>query len=164
MDPAKSFEFSVKPVLFIACGNPSRGDDALGLEFLQCLEGRDLGCQKRVQYDTVSDYQLQIEHALDLVGRELVLFVDASFSAKAPYEFSQLTLGRDLDCSTHIFTPCSVLSVYSKIASTPAPSAFSLTISGYRFELGEPISDLANKNLRQACDFISDFFCMHECP
>ena len=48
-------------VVVFAVGNPSRGDDALGPLLMAGLEQQDWpGVQ------LVSDFQLQIEHALDL--------------------------------------------------------------------------------------------------
>jgi len=58
---------SVVPVVVFACGNPSRGDDALGPLLLDQLqiwldeEGLADG------FELISDFQWQIEHALDLV-------------------------------------------------------------------------------------------------
>lgn len=66
------------PLLVLGWGNPSRGDDALGpmlVDALVAYAGRALPAGT---VDCLSDYQLQIEHALDLVGRERVLFVDAA--------------------------------------------------------------------------------------
>ena len=61
------------PLLVIAVGNRSRGDDALGPALLDGL--RD---DAAIGVDLLEEFQLQVEHALDLVGRRGVLFVDAS--------------------------------------------------------------------------------------
>ncbi len=58
-----------KPILVLGYGNPSRGDDALGpllLDFIQ--QHLDTS-----QFEIVTDFQLQIEHALDLQNREFGL-------------------------------------------------------------------------------------------
>ncbi len=60
------------PVLVLAWGNPSRGDDAIGPAFAQAVEA---WCLPGVE--VLTDFQLQIEHSLDLSGRRCVLFVDA---------------------------------------------------------------------------------------
>ena len=58
-------------------GNRSRGDDAAGPLLVEGLAGwlerEGLGAQ----VDCLEEYQLQPEHALDLLGRRLALFVDA---------------------------------------------------------------------------------------
>ena len=72
---------AVAPVLVFGWGNLSRGDDALGpmlVDRLRALLPDDSGVE------FLDDYQLQIEHALDLVGRDRVLFVDASLRAQPP--------------------------------------------------------------------------------
>ena len=44
--------------------------------------------------ELLTDFQLQVEHAADMVGRELVLFIDASVSCPPPYAFSRLVAAR----------------------------------------------------------------------
>ena len=71
------------PTLVFGWGNRSRGDDALGPLFVErLLATRPAGVEG------LEDYQLQVEHALDLVGRRRVLFVDASRVALPPFETS----------------------------------------------------------------------------
>ncbi len=62
-------------VVVFAVGNPSRGDDALGPLLMAWLEQ-----QARPGVQLVGDFQLQIEHALDLEGHPLALFIDADGS------------------------------------------------------------------------------------
>ena len=71
--------------LIFTWGNPSRGDDALGPAIYDVLQPEILH-----GVDLLTDFQLQIEHATDLEGRKRVLFVDASISAGAPFEFVRL--------------------------------------------------------------------------
>ncbi len=134
------------PILIFGYGNPSRGDDALGPELLRLLEqGPEAGL-----CDMVTDFQLQIEHAMDLEGRELALFVDASVAASPPYEFSRLQPVRDDSFTTHALSPAAVLSVLGQISTAPPPAVFLLTIPGYDFELGHPITESAAAHLVQS--------------
>ena len=143
-------------ILIIGYGNPSRGDDALGPALLEWLEQeRDAG-GITVPFDTITDFQLQIEHALDLRGRELVLFVDSSVSLSAPYRFSKLHPERDLSYTTHAISPTSLLVVYQQAVDEMPPESFLLEISGRHFELGEDMSDEAIDNLSQASRFVSN--------
>ena len=69
---------SPAPLLVLGVGNPSRGDDALGPLF---IERAAEALKERVaagELELLTDFQLQIEHALDLEGRRRVVFVDAS--------------------------------------------------------------------------------------
>jgi len=70
---------TVAPVLVLAVGNPSRGDDALGPELAARLEAAALP-----GVEVIVEFQLQVENALDLVGRERVIFIDAGTGTPAP--------------------------------------------------------------------------------
>ena len=143
----------VPGLLILAVGNPSRGDDALGPLFLERLaELRE----QRGDWDDVellTDFQLQIEHAVDLEGRALVLFVDASVSCPPPFQFTCLQPARDTSYTSHALSPAAVLHVYDQINRCPPPPAFQLAIRGERFELGEPLSAAAEANLAAALAF-----------
>jgi hydrogenase maturation protease len=153
----------VAPILIFSYGNPSRGDDALGPAMFELLEkNRDghkdkSGETDRIEPDRVdllTDYQLQIEHAIDLEQRECVLFVDASVSASAPYEFHQLQAERDSSYTTHAMSPVAVLDVYQQINQHQPPPSYMLSIRGYQFGLGQALSEQAKINLQQGYEFI----------
>lgn len=144
---------SVPGLLILACGNPSRGDDALGPLFLERLailreqgdDGDDI--------EWLTDFQLQIEHAVDLENRALVLFVDASVSCPPPFQFTRLRAARDVSYTSHALTPAAVLQVYERTNLAPPPPAFLLAIRGESFELGESLSGTAENHLRAALGF-----------
>lgn len=139
---------AVKPVLVFAYGNPSRGDDALGPLLMEVLESQiDTGL-----VDFVVDFQLQIEHALDLQGRRLTIFVDASVKAEVPYQFSRLTPLRDSSYTSHAMSPAALLDVYQSLYGMPPP-AYLLGIAGLSFELGEALTPPAAQNLALAVEF-----------
>ncbi len=152
----------VRPLLVFAWGNPSRGDDALGPALLELLASRQQQGELS-DVELLTDFQLQVEHALDLQGRERVLFVDASVSAQAPYELHPLQAERDASYTTHAMSPGAVLAVYEQINDYPPPPAFMLSIRGYEFELGQPLSAQARANLQaacaQACEFLKEKRC-----
>ena len=137
------------PTLIFTWGNPSRGDDALGPQIYELLQKEALN-----DVDLLTDFQLQIEHAIDLENRQRLLFIDASVSASTPFEFYRLKATQDESYSTHAMSPESLLSVYEKINKQAAPPAFMLSVRGYEFDLGLPLSDQANTNLSQAISFI----------
>lgn len=135
------------PILVFGWGNPSRGDDALGPLFVERIEALGLpgvAC--------LTDFQLQIEHALDLVGRKRVLFIDASTVADEPFSLGRLEPARDASITTHAMTPQAVMQVYAEIQGEPPPPCWLLAIRGERFELGEPLSDAATSRLEDALD------------
>ena len=140
----------MKPILIFGYGNISRGDDALGpmlLEFIQ-----DHFDQKHLEIQT--DFQLQIEHALDMIGRSLVLFVDASVGCKGSFDFTELSPALDKSYSTHAMSPAAVLHVYQNIQRESPPPSFLLSIKGEQFELGSALSPQAESHLQQTKEFI----------
>lgn len=142
----------VAGILVFGYGNPSRGDDALGPLLIERLESllatADLPPEGAV--DCLTDFQLQIEHALDLHGRRLVLFVDAHVDCAPPWRLARLQPERDASFSTHAISPASVLQVYRDFHASPPPPSFLLGIRGERFELGEPLSPAAARHLDEA--------------
>ena len=125
------------PLLIFGYGNPSRGDDALGPLLLERLEALNLP-----HVELLTDFQLQVEHALDLQDRDKVLFIDASVSCTAPYAFSRLQPQKDTSYSSHVMSPAAVLHAYQDMYGIP-PSAYLLEVRGERFELGESLSSEA---------------------
>lgn len=140
-------------ILILACGNPSRGDDALGPLFLERLAAERERCSDWSDIELLTDFQLQIEHAVDLEGRALALFVDASVSCPPPYQLTRLQPACDASYTSHALSPAAVLHVYRQVHHAPPPPAFQLAIRGERFELGESLSATAETNLAAALDF-----------
>ena len=103
------------------------------------------GSKRRALTDvaTVEDYQLQIEHALDLEGAELALFVDAARAGPAPFAFVEISAHDVTVHTTHALAPEAVLDVFQRVQSRAPPPAFTLAVRGESFELGEPLSPTA---------------------
>lgn len=134
----------IAPLLIFAYGNPSRGDDALGPMLLERLETLNLP-----EVELLTDFQLQVEHAIDLQGRERVLFIDASVSCPPPFVLSRLAAAKDSSFSSHAMSPRAVLQAYHELYGE-APRAWLLAVRGETFELGEPLSTAAAAYLEQA--------------
>ncbi len=154
----KSIEPSEKrdhsPVLVFTYGNPSRGDDAIGPAMFYLLERYIEESNERDNVELLTDFQLQIEHAVDLEQRQGVLFIDASQSSESPYEFHQLQPQRDNSYTTHAMSPAAVLAVYRQINRQQPPPSYMLTIRGYEFGLGQGLTEQARWNLQQGFDFV----------
>ena len=147
---------SPAPVLIFTYGNPSRGDDALGPAMFDLLEKHKQETDDLDGVDLLTDFQLQIEHAVDLENRQHILFIDASVSGTAPFELQPLQAERDDSFTTHAMSPAAVLSVYQQINHCAAPPASLLTIRAYEFGLGLPMSETARENLQQAYAYVID--------
>lgn len=135
--------------LILAWGNPSRGDDALGPLLVDAVTQApmpDLEC--------ILDFQLQLEHALDLKGRRCVLFVDAARSESLEpgqaFRVGRIEPASGMAHTSHALSPQQVLAVYERIEKKAAPEAWLLAIAGEAWGLGEGLSKVAQHNLDQA--------------
>ena len=137
----------VAPLLVFGWGNLSRGDDALGPLCVQGLRKRLDGC---ANVECLDDYQLQIEHALDLVGRQRVLLVDASLRCPAPFQVTSLRAQQDASFTTHALTPQGLMQVFFELQGEHPPPCTLLEIRGDRFDLGQPPSSSALDHLAAA--------------
>lgn len=135
----------IAPTLVFGWGNPSRGDDALGpllIERVAALQLPGVEC--------LTDFQLQVEHALDLEHRRRVLFVDASRDAPAPFAVAPLEAARDASFTSHAMSPQAVMQVYVDLHAEAPPACSLLAIRGERYELGEEITPAAASHLDAA--------------
>ena len=138
------------PIVVFAVGNPSRGDDAIG-PVLHGQLGKWLKNQNlSEQVELIEDFQLNIEHALDLQGRQLALFIDAGENTPAPHEFRSIFRSTVASHSTHALLPESVLQVYWQMEGQEPPAAFVLCVRGESFELGADLSTAVQQRLPDA--------------
>jgi hydrogenase maturation protease len=144
----------VAPLLVLGWGNRSRGDDALGPLLVERLRDA-LGDDERVE--CLDDYQLQVEMALDLVGRQAVLLVDASLHGPPPFTATRLQPARDASYSSHALSPGALLQVYRDLVGQESPPCTLLAIRGERFELGEAPGAAAWANLDAALAWARDW-------
>jgi hydrogenase maturation protease len=138
----------VRTVVF-GWGNDARGDDGLG----PLLLGR-VAQAGWSDVTTIEDFQLQIEHALDLDGAEMALFLDAGKGTPQPFAFTEIEARRDASHTTHALSPEAVLDVYARSLGRSPPPSFMLCVRGERFELGEPLSGEAAARLEAAWVFV----------
>jgi len=133
------------PVLVIGVGNPSRGDDAIGPLAIDRLQAIDLP-----DTELLTDFQLQVEHALDLVGRREVVFIDAAASGAEPFGFEPVIPAAEAGPLSHALSPAAVLEAYLRVTGAPLPDTFVLAVRGYDFALGAALSEAAAANLEAA--------------
>ena len=142
------------PILVFAYGNPSRGDDGLGPAMHNMLE--EMLEDEGASVDLLTDFQLQVEHAVDLHGRDGVLFIDAGMASDEPFDFHPLQAKRDDSITSHAMSPSAVLDVYREVHQQKPPPSYMLTIRGYEFELGSELSEQARNNLRHSLSFLRE--------
>jgi len=138
------------PTLIIGLGNPDRGDDALGPRCLDYLTTLALP-----GVELLSDFQLQVEFALDLAERDAVIFVDAAASGAAPFAYTPVMPDTYLAHTSHALTPAQLLAACARIGVSAPQSVWLLAIRGYDFELGVAPGTEAVRNLEAAQHFLA---------
>lgn len=137
-------------VVVLAWGNESRGDDGLGPRLAARIA--TAGWQ---HVTLIEEAQLQVEHALDLVGQDLVLFIDAGMGTPAPFVFARTAPRRFTGPSTSQgIGPEGVLEAYRQVMHDEPPPAFVLCLRGESFALEEGLSAPARAHLAKAWGFV----------
>lgn len=139
-------------ILVIGIGNPGRTDDGLGVALAEKVESWQLP-----SLSTSIDCQLNPEHAAEVAEAELVIFIDASVEAKAPYRISKLIPAAKEESTTHSMAPETVLEVCRKVYGK-SPVAFLLEVRGEDFAIGEGLSSEAKLHLGEAERFLTHLF------
>lgn len=135
------------PLVILAVGNPSRGDDALGPMLAEAImPGLPAGAK------LIVDFQLQVEHALDIADAERVLFIDAETGLDCDCHLRKVAAGGGTSVFSHALSPGQLLAVHAQVCATPAPEAYVLGVAGQRFELGEDLSAAGRQSLEAAHD------------
>lgn len=136
-------------VAVIAVGNDARGDDALGPLLLSRVAEADFpGVQAQLEF------QLQVEHALDLAGADLVLFIDAAHGLRRHCVLSELEPARATPAFSHALAPDALLAVVEQLEGH-APPAFQLCVKGEHFGLGDGLSAVAESALEEAWELLA---------
>jgi len=140
-------------LLFFGYGNLSRGDDPLGPLVIETL----LEWQQErnwIHIRSLTDYQLQIEHSMDLDNRDLVVFIDAGVNCCTPFGVSIYEPQINHSYTSHALNPSALLEVYRQVNRINPPLSYTISIRGQRFEMGQALSDSAKTNLAAAIMFI----------
>jgi hydrogenase maturation protease len=133
-------------VVIICIGNPSRGDDAVGSLLHAWLQAWLADTQLPADIELLEDFQLQLEHALDLHGRTLALVIDAAERCSAPVLLQRVEPSSAVAHTSHALSPAAVLQVYRQVEASEPPPTYTLAVRGERFGLGEPVSaDVAQR-------------------
>lgn len=162
----------IAPILVFGYGNPARGDDALGPLLIERLQ-RLQAAGRLARVELLTDFQLQIEHVLDLVGRKRVVFVDAAVGLSAPYRLSPVETAQlsaqpevrlrsqPLSWTTHQLTPAALAGLFvSLYGDAELPRLEQLAIGAEGFALGTALSARAQHNLAIASAWLLEV--LHE--
>lgn len=138
-------------VVMFAWGNPSRGDDAVGPWFADHFRSRSAE-----NFTLVEEFQLQVEHLLDVGDGDLLLFVDAGAIPAENFSFEEIVPEDNLSHTSHALTPAQLLGYYGRVfRGESPPPGFQLTVPGEHFELGHPLSAATEASCYHAAQFVT---------
>lgn len=140
-----------KNILVYGYGNPGREDDGLGPLFIDRLEKS--GCPLEPRMELHSSYQLNIEDALLVSGKDLAIFVDASREDIENFSFREIHASSRMSFFTHGLAAGDVLGLAHRLYNR-RPAAYLLGIKGYSWEPVESLTPGARENLQKALSFL----------
>jgi len=134
-------------------GNPGRADDAIGPILHQIMQ-HFVDQFSLTQIQLVEDFQLLPEHLCDIESGACIIFIDASCQGEAPYQIIQVHGTDRIGYSSHSLSPSALLRLYQQTEHKPSPAAFIISVRGYTFDLGAPLSKRAEENIKQVTPFL----------
>jgi hydrogenase maturation protease len=142
---------AAKKVLVYGYGNPGREDDGLGP---LCIEGLEKSeCAWVSGIELFSNYQLNIEDALLISEKDLVIFVDATREDIRDFSFNEVRPASRMSFFTHGLTAEDVLGLACQLYRRQ-PKTYLLGIKGYSWEPRERLTQKAQENLQKALSFL----------
>lgn len=137
-------------ILVYGYGNPSRGDDGLGIFFAEEIEKKQL---PRITVET--NYQLNAEDALLISEKDIVIFADATQkSIDDDYLFHVVKPAPKVSFTTHAMAPQSVVALCHELY-TKQPDTYIMVLQGYAWELGEEITQKSKEKCFKAVSFLT---------
>jgi hydrogenase maturation protease len=135
-------------VLVYGYGNPGRQDDGLGIALVEKLE--EWAIQQRLdQIEFENNYQLNIEDAEAISGKDLVIFADASEEEIDDFCLSEVDGKGKLAFTTHSASPGYILKLCEELFQR-TPRVLLIHIKGYEWDFKEGISVRGMENLERA--------------
>lgn len=138
-------------ILIIGVGNVSRGDDAMGWNFVSDL-------QKCYDFDFEYRYQLQVEDSELICHYEKIVIIDASHDdLPEGYEIKICQPAPHYYFSSHAQKADTILYITNEVYGV-YPELYTLGISGYQWELDAKTTDKAQQNFEKALNYFKDEF------
>jgi hydrogenase maturation protease len=134
----------VPGTLIIGYGDPLRGDDAIGCHAARALEQH---FWNDADVEVISTQQLTPEMVDDILQRDFVLFLDASFGDQ-PGTIKRTTVSPEPGpgaFSDH-YTPSSLLTAAEQLYGD-IPFAMCITLAGWSFDAGQKMSRTATRRM-----------------
>ena len=134
--------------LILACGNPLRGDDALGWEIAAALQSASLQADLEIE----SSFQLMPEMAEAVSRAAIVIFVDACVTQEpGTVRFERILPSTSLPGTfTHKVDPPALLALAEALYGRSPSRALVLSVGAESFELNQELSESARAAIPEA--------------
>lgn len=139
---------SLIKILVYGFGNPGRQDDGLGAAFADALE-EWVSKEGKRGFSFDSNYQLNIEDAEAISGKDLVIFVDSSMEPIEDFILTPVYVDKQVSFTSHAASPGYVFDLCRQIYGH-APATYLLHIKGHGWGFEEGLTRQAGKNLEKA--------------
>lgn len=139
-------------ILIYGYGNPGLQDDGAGNELVSRLEKWVTGHHLYdIEFD--SNYQLNIEDAYAMTGKDIVVFIDATVNESIEdMSVTRVEPSSKVEFTMHSVSPSFVLDLCQKIYNEH-PATYLVHIRGFGWEFLEEMTPGVVKNLDKALDF-----------
>ncbi len=136
-------------ILIYGYGNPGREDDGLGNAMIEKLEQwKTEQAFPNLHLDI--NYQLNIEDATEMQGKDLVIFVDASIDETVEqYKLVPVKPSSKVEFTMHATSPGFIMHLCEQIYGG-APPTWIMHIKGYSWNMKETLTPDARENLQLA--------------
>ncbi len=148
-------------ILIYGYGNPGRQDDGVGNAVVDELEGF---IRERyipgVSFD--SNYQLNIEDATVIYGKDLVIFVDATTEVEVEhFKVTRVQPDPKVEFTMHAVSPSFVLNLCHDLYHEE-PDTYLVHVRGYQWEFLGNMTRQAEDNVLRVKAFIKDLLLLKE--
>lgn len=139
-----------KKILIYGFGNPGRQDDGLGPAFAEMMND---WCEKNTSegISTDSNYQLNIEDALEISEYDIVIFADATTEdSVSDFNFDVLDPSKaEVKYTLHAASPAYILGLCNDLYNK-FPKTYLMRIKGFEWDIKEGLTIEADNNLNMA--------------
>ncbi len=143
----------MKKILIYGYGNIGRQDDGLGVLLASDME--ELMLKYGIySIDVESNYQLNIEDALTISHYDIVFFADTTMDDSKAVDMQPVVASAQTEFTMHAMKPEFVLHLCESLYNV-SPETYLITMHGFEFEFGMPVTEQAAKNLKIAINMLS---------
>ena len=142
-------------ILIVGYGNPYREDDGIGHIIAEAIE--KWASEKKFDNITViTAYQLELEMVEDVAEHDFVVFIDAHVENYSKgIVFDKVVPKETKGFTTHVFGPSDLAALSEKFYNH-VPEIFILSVPGYKFDLGDDLSEKTEKLSKKAIKLLKE--------